>query len=668
MRELTLIIKVLPFYFFKTFLLENMIMSYRVILHHNSMDMEQLKHECGVAMVRLLKPLEYYQHKYGTWMWGLNKLYLLMEKQHNRGQEGAGMACVKLHASSGEEYMFRERAIGTNAISEIFNTIHHHYSSLKKEQLQDALLAEQTLPFAGELYMGHLRYSTTGKSGLDYIHPFLRRNNYRAKNLAVCGNFNLTNVDEIFACISAEGQHPRKYADTYIILEQLGHRLDREVERLYEECRSEGWKGRELTARIEERIDFRNVLQTSSPQWDGGYVICGITGSGDSFAVRDPWGIRTAFYYLDDEVMVLASERPVIQTALNVPMETIHELQPGEAIILDKFGKMRLAQINPPQKLRVCSFERIYFSRGGDKDIYNERKRLGQNLTPSILQAIDYDMEHTVFSFIPNTAEVAFYGMLEGLDNYLNQLKIQEIEALGHHLHHNELERILSMRVRSEKVVIKDIKLRTFITEGNTRKDLAAHVYDITYGSLRPDIDNLVIIDDSIVRGTTLKQSIIGILDRLRPRKIVIVSSSPQVRYPDYYGIDMSSMDQFIAFRAAIELLKEQGKEDIITNVYQHCKAQEHLPKEQMRNYVKAIYEPFTDEQISTKTAQLLTPESTQADVKIIYQTLDGLHEACPNHTGDWYFSGDYPTSGGLKLLNKAFIDYIENEKSDIDS
>ena len=658
----------LPFYFFKTFLLENMIMSYRVILHHNSMDMEQLKHECGVAMVRLLKPLEYYQHKYGTWMWGLNKLYLLMEKQHNRGQEGAGMACVKLHASSGEEYMFRERAIGTNAISEIFNTIHHHYSSLKKEQLQDALLAEQTLPFAGELYMGHLRYSTTGKSGLDYIHPFLRRNNYRAKNLAVCGNFNLTNVDEIFACISAEGQHPRKYADTYIILEQLGHRLDREVERLYEECRSEGWKGRELTARIEERIDFQNVLQTSSPQWDGGYVICGITGSGDSFAVRDPWGIRTAFYYLDDEVMVLASERPVIQTALNVPMETIHELQPGEAIILDKFGKMRLAQINPPQKLRVCSFERIYFSRGGDKDIYNERKRLGQNLTPSILQAIDYDMEHTVFSFIPNTAEVAFYGMLEGLENYLNQLKIQEIEALGHHLHHNELERILSMRVRSEKVAIKDIKLRTFITEGNTRKDLAAHVYDITYGSLRPDIDNLVIIDDSIVRGTTLKQSIIGILDRLRPRKIVIVSSSPQVRYPDYYGIDMSSMDQFIAFRAAIELLKEQGKEDIITNVYQHCKAQEHLPKEQMRNYVKAIYEPFTDEQISTKTAQLLTPESTQADVKIIYQTLDGLHEACPNHTGDWYFSGNYPTSGGLKLLNKAFIDYIENEKSDIDS
>lgn len=667
-QKKTLIIKVWRFCFSKTFLLGNMIMSYKVILHHNLIYMEQLKHECGVAMVRLLKPLSHYQHRYGTWMWGLNKLYLLMEKQHNRGQEGAGIACVKLNASSGEEYMFRERAIGTNAISEIFNTIHDNYRSLKQEQLQDALLAEQTLPFAGELYMGHLRYSTTGRSGLDYIHPFLRRNNYRAKNLAVCGNFNLTNIDEVFAKITSEGQHPRKYADTYIILEQMGHRLDREVERLYKECHNEGWLGLELTSQIEERINIENVLQTSSPQWDGGYVICGITGSGDSFAVRDPWGIRTAFYYMDDEVMVLASERPVIQTALNVPIETIHELQPGEAIILDRFGKMRLAQINPRKDLRPCSFERIYFSRGGDRDIYNERKRLGQNLIPSILQAIDYDIEHTVFSYIPNTAEVAFYGMQEGLEDYLNQLKIQKIEALGHNPDHNELERILSVRIRCEKVAIKDIKLRTFIAEGNTRNDLAAHVYDITYGSLMPYIDNLVIIDDSIVRGTTLKQSIIGILDRLHPRKIVIVSSSPQVRYPDYYGIDMSSMEQFIAFRAAIELLKEQGREDIITKAYQCCKTQEHSPKEQMQNYVKTIYEPFADEQISAKIVQLLTPESTQADVKIIYQTLEGLHEACPDHTGDWYFSGNYPTSGGLKLLNKAFIDYIENEKSDIDS
>lgn len=624
--------------------------------------MEPLKHECGVAMIRLLKPLEYYQQKYGTWMWGLNKLYLLMEKQHNRGQEGAGMACVKLHASSGEEYMFRERATGTNAISEIFASAYNHYLPLSPEQLNDAGMAEKTLPFAGELYMGHLRYSTTGKSGLDYIHPFLRRNNYRAKNLAVCGNFNLTNVDEIFAKLTAEGQHPRKYADTYIILEQMGHRLDREVERVYEACRNEGWKGVDLTEKIEERIDMFNVLQTSSAQWDGGYVICGITGSGESFALRDPWGIRSAFYYIDDEVMVLASERPVIQTALNVAAEAIHELQAGQAIMLDQSGKMRLAQVNKPRKLTPCSFERIYFSRGSDRDIYIERKRLGQSLVPKILQAVDYDMERTVFSFIPNTAEVAFYGMLEGLDNYLNQTKIQQIEALGKNPGCSELERILSMRVRSEKVAIKDIKLRTFIAEGNTRNELAAHVYDITYGSLKPYTDNLVIIDDSIVRGTTLRQSIIGILDRLHPKKIVIVSSSPQVRYPDYYGIDMSSMEQFIAFRAAIELLKEQGRADLITQVYQRCKAQEHLPKEQMQNYVKAIYERFTDEQISAKIARLLTPDSVKTEVCIIYQTLDGLHRACPNHTGDWYFSGDYPTAGGLKLLNKAFIDYYESE------
>ena len=632
------------------------------------MSMEELKHECGVVMVRLLKPLEYYQYKYGSWMWGLNKLYLLMEKQHNRGQEGAGIACVKLSAPSGAEYMFRERAEGTNAISEIFNTVYKNYQYLKPEQFQDALFAKQTLPFAGELYMGHLRYSTTGKCGLDYIHPFLRRNNYRTKNLAICGNFNLTNVDEVFTKITSEGQHPRRYADTYIILEQIGHRLDMEVERVYKECRDEGWQGLELTSQIEERINIQNVLKTSSLHWDGGYVICGITGSGDSFAVRDPWGIRTAFYYMDDQVMVLASERPVIQTALNVPIETVHELKPGEAVILDRSGKMHLEQINPRQDLKPCSFERIYFSRGSDRDIYNERKRLGQNLIPSILHVIDYDIGHTVFSFIPNTAEAAFYGMLEGLDNYLNQLKMQMIESLGHNPDHTELERILSMRIRCEKVAIKDIKLRTFIAQGNTRNDLAAHVYDITYGSLIPYVDNLVVIDDSIVRGTTLKQSIIGILDRLHPRKIVIVSSSPQVRYPDYYGIDMSSLEQLISFRAAIELLKEQGREDIITETYQCCKDQENLPKCQMRNYVKMIYKPFTCEQISAKTAQLLTPESTQADVKIIYQTLEGLHEACPNHSGDWYFSGNYPTAGGMKLLNKAFINYFENDKSNIDS
>ena len=622
--------------------------------------MEQLKHECGVAMIRLMKPLEHYQQKYGTWMYGLNKLYLLMEKQHNRGQEAAGLACVKLQAAPGEEYMFRERGLGAGAITEIFGTVHSYFKDLTPEQMRDANYAEKCLPFAGELYMGHLRYSTTGKSGISYVHPFLRRNNWRAKNLALCGNFNLTNVDEIFASITADGQHPRKYADTYIMLEQVGHRLDREVERLYTECKGEGLEGMNITHAIEDRIDLTNVLKTSSPSWDGGYVICGLTGSGESFAVRDPWGIRPAFWYMDDEIFVLASERPVIQTALNIPADSINELQPGQAIMISKSGNMRLAQINEPKVKKACSFERIYFSRGSDVDIYRERKMLGEKLVKPILKAIDNDVIHTVFSFIPNTAEVAFYGMLEGFDNYLNELKVQRIEALGHKPSHDELEQILSQRIRSEKVAIKDIKLRTFIAEGNTRNDLAKHVYDITYGSLVPYADNLVIIDDSIVRGTTLKQSIISILDRLHPKKIVIVSSSPQVRYPDYYGIDMASMEQFIAFKAAIALLEERGMQDVIINAYSKSKAQLGLPKEEMVNYVKDIYAPFTDEEISAKMVELLTPAGTQAKVEIVYQTLEGLHEACPDHTGDWYFSGDYPTPGGVKLVNQAFINYIE--------
>ncbi len=622
--------------------------------------MEQLKHECGVAMIRLMKPLKHYQQKYGTWMYGLNKLYLLMEKQHNRGQEAAGLACVKLQAAPGEEYMFRERGLGAGAITEIFGTVHSYFKDLTPEQMRDAEYAEKCLPFAGELYMGHLRYSTTGKSGISYVHPFLRRNNWRAKNLALCGNFNLTNVDEIFASITAGGQHPRKYADTYIMLEQVGHRLDREVERLYTECKGEGLEGMDITHAIEDRIDLTNVLKTSSPTWDGGYVICGLTGSGESFAVRDPWGIRPAFWYMDDDIFVLTSERPVIQTALNIPADSINELQPGQAIMISKSGKMRLAQINEPKVKKACSFERIYFSRGSDVDIYRERKKLGENLVGPILKAIDNDVIHTVFSFIPNTAEVAFYGMLEGFDNYLNQLKVKRIEALGHKPSHAELEEILSQRIRSEKVAIKDIKLRTFIAEGNTRNDLAAHVYDITYGSLVPYADNLVIIDDSIVRGTTLKQSIISILDRLHPKKIVIVSSSPQVRYPDYYGIDMASMEQFIAFKAAIALLEERGMQEVIINAYSKSKAQLGLPKEEMVNYVKEIYAPFTDEEISAKMVELLTPAGTQAKVEIVYQTLEGLHEACPDHTGDWYFSGDYPTPGGVKLVNQAFINYIE--------
>lgn len=626
--------------------------------------MEPLKHECGVALVRLLKPLEYYQQKYGTWMWGLNKLYLLMEKQHNRGQEGAGLSCVKLQANPGEEYMFRERALGSGAITEIFSSVQANFKDLSPAQLHDAEYAKTSLPFAGEIYMGHLRYSTTGKSGLQYVHPFLRRNNWRAKNLLMCGNFNMTNIDEIFERITSAGQHPRKYADTYIMLEQMGHRLDREVERLYSECVGEGLEGMDITHAIEERIDIANVLRTSSRDWDGGYVMCGVTGSGESFALRDPWGIRPAFWYKDDEVIVLASERPVIQTALNVAAEDIHELGRGEAIMINKHGEMTLEQINEPKQNKACSFERIYFSRGSDIDIYKERKKLGEELVGKILETLKNDVDNTVFSFIPNTAEVAFYGLLEGFDNYLNELKVKEIEKLGHCPDHEELEKILSRRIRSEKVAIKDIKLRTFIAEGNSREDLAAHVYDITYGSLRPGVDNLVIIDDSIVRGTTLKQSIIGILDRLGPKRIVIVSSSPQVRYPDYYGIDMASMDQFIAFKAAISLLIKRGMTQTIRQVYEKSIAQVGKPKEQIVNYVKEIYEPFTDEEISQEIVQMLTPEGTKAEVTIVYQSIEGLHQACPGHPGDWYFSGDYPTPGGNKLVNKAFIEYIE--KSDI--
>ena len=626
--------------------------------------MEELKHECGVAMVRLLKPLEYYHEKYGTWMYGLNKLYLLMEKQHNRGQEGAGLACVKLAANPGEEYMFRERAMGTGAIPEIFAAVYKHYKDIPPEKLNDPFFAKACLPFAGEIYMGHLRYSTTGKSGVSYLHPFLRRNNWRAKNLTICGNFNLTNVQEVFDQITAIGQHPRIYADGYIMLEQMGHRLDREVERLYQICVKEGKRGMDITHAIEDRIELSNVLKQCAPTWDGGFVICGVTGSGESFAVRDPWGIRPAFYYGDDEIVVVASERPVIQTVINVHAEDVHELQRGDAILINKKGKWHITQVIEPKGNHACSFERIYFSRGSDKDIYNERKQLGINLVKPILKAVNHDMNHTVFSFIPNTAEVAFFGMQEGLNKYLNKLKKDWIFDRTHLLQEKELEQILSMRVRSEKVVIKDIKLRTFIAEGNSRNDLAAHVYDITYGSIEPNVDKLVVIDDSIVRGTTLRQSIIGILDRLGPKKIVIVSSSPQVRYPDYYGIDMSRMNEFIAFKAAVALLCDKGKEDILIGAYQKAKRQQangykELP---LTNYVKEIYAPFKDEEISAKMVELLTPAHTRAKVEIVYQTLEGLHASCPNHPGDWYFSGDYPTPGGIRMVNEAFIHYMEEE------
>ena len=564
-------------------------------------------------MIRLLKPLSYYEQKYGTWRYGLNKLYLMMEKQHNRGQEGAGVACVNLDAPAGKEYMFREKAEGKDAITEIF------------KRVDDS--------FAGQLYMGHLRYSTTGKSGLQYVHPFLRRNNWRAKNLCLCGNFNMTNIDEVFDFLTAQGQSPRIYGDSYITLELMGHRLDREVERLFVEAKSKGLEGTDITAYIDDHVEMANVLRTTMSHYDGGYVMCGLTGSGEMFAVRDPWGIRPAFYYRDDEMVVLASERPVLQTTFDLQYEDIQELKPGESLIVRKNGESHLEQIIPAQQLSACSFERIYFSRGSDRDIYQERKRLGEQLTPAIMQAIDGDVAHTVFSYIPNTAEVAFHGMTDGI-------------------------RRMDHDVRIEKVVWKDIKLRTFISDGSERNDLAAHVYDITYGSLTPYEDNLVIIDDSIVRGTTLKESIFKILDRLHPKKIVMVSSSPQIRYPDYYGIEMSRLEELCAFRAAIALIKERGMQQLITDTYNKCKTK---PTE--ANHVRAIYAPFTVEEINRKIVEMLCPEGMQAPIELVYQSIEGLHHACPNHPGDWYFTGHYPTPGGTRLCNQAFVNYIENKQ-----
>ncbi|MBR1521850.1 MAG: amidophosphoribosyltransferase [Bacteroidaceae bacterium] len=628
--------------------------------------MEPLKHECGVAMIRLLKPLSYYQEKYGTWMYGLNKLYLLMEKQHNRGQEGAGLASTKLAALPGEEYMFRERALGSGAITEIFQHVNEQLKAYTSEQLADADFAQRHLPFAGEIYMGHLRYSTTGKSGIAHVHPFMRRNNWRAKNLCLCGNFNLTNVDEVFDDITSKGQHPRIYNDTYIMLEMMGHRLDRESERIYNIAQERGLTGTAITDFIEENIDIANILRTSTPLFDGGYVLCGFTGSGEMFSMRDPWGIRPAFWYQDEEVLVVASERPVIQTTFDVETDSIHELQAGTALIVRKNGTVRLTPILPPQGNHACSFERIYFSRGSDRDIYRERKALGEQLTPQVETAIGGDLEHTVFSYIPNTAEVAFYGLLDGFKKKLNEEKVEQLFQLtqDHQPTKEEIRGILHNYVRSEKVAIKDIKLRTFITESNQRNDLAAHVYDITYGSLRPYEDNLVIIDDSIVRGTTLRESILRILDRLHPKKIVLVSSCPQVRYPDYYGIDMSRMDDFIAFRAAIELHIQQGNWQIIHDVYLKCVAQKDLPAQQMHNYVCDIYAPFTPEEISEKMLDMLRPEGMTTPLQLVYQSLEGLHTACPHHPGDWYFSGNYPTPGGVRLVNQAYIDWYENRQS----
>ena len=603
--------------------------------------LEEIHEDCGVALIRLLKPLDYYEKKYGTRYFGLNKLYLMMEKQHNRGQEGAGMACVKLDTEPGNEYMFRERAEGSNAITEIFSKVQGN--------------------FLGELYMGHLRYSTTGKSGLSYVHPFLRRNNWRAKNLCLCGNFNMTNIEEVFETLTEQGQCPRIYSDSYIMLELMGHRLDREVERNIVAAKAMEMTGTDITTYIEDHVKMSNVLKTTMCHFDGGYVVCGITGSGEMFSMRDPWGIRPAFYYMNEDFVVLASERPVLQTTFDLECDDICELQPGQSLIVNKAGECSLQQIIEPKEIKACSFERIYFSRGSDRDIYKERKKLGEQLTPAVLSAVDNDTAHTVFSFIPNTAEVAFYGLLHGFKQHLNEQKIQKIASLGHTPTAEELSDILNEYVRSEKVAWKDIKLRTFITEGNSRNDLASHVYDITYESLEPGVDNLVVIDDSIVRGTTLKESILRILDRLHPKKIVIVSSAPQIRYPDYYGIDMPRLEEFCVFRATIALLKERGLEHVITEVYEKCLAELQKSKEEMHNAVREIYKPFGVEEINAKIVEMLRPEGVQTPIQLVFQSIDGLRTAIPNHRGDWYFTGHFPTPGGTRLCNKAFVNYYEN-------
>lgn len=624
--------------------------------------MEQLKHECGVALIRLRKPLEYYKEKYGSYTYALDKLYLLMEKQHNRGQEAAGVGVVKLNGPAGHELIFRERALGKDAIPKIFDTIGKEIPADVNSLPVDEV--DAFTPYIGQIYMGHLRYSTTGKSGITYAHPVLRRNNWRSRSLMLCGNFNMTNVRDMFDRVVSSGQHPRIYSDTNLILEQVGFMLDKENHRLYRELRDQ-LEDPDLAIAIEDRLDMGRVLRSVAVDWDGGFVMCGATGSGDMFAVRDANAIRPGFYYSDDEVVVVASERPVIQTVFDVPAEQVVELGAGEAILVNKAGEIRIEQILEPGENQRCSFERIYFSRGSDQDIYRERKALGEALVPHLLKMIDNDVENTVFSFIPNTAEVAFFGMLGGLERALDRCKLAEIKRIiadGDDVE-NRLNKVLARRIRAEKVTIKDVKMRTFIAEGASRNDMVAHVYDVTYGIVQPGVDTLVAIDDSIVRGTTLRQSILRQLDRLQPKRIILVSSSPQVRYPDYYGIDMSALDQFIAFHAAIRLLRERGMENVIKETYENCLRQRELPDQQRINCVKAIYAPFSDEEISEAIAKMLVEGAdvpVKAKVDILYQSLEGLHEAAPGHPGDWYFSGNYPTPGGNRLVNEAFIDFYE--------
>ncbi len=628
---------------------------------------DEIKHECGIALIRLLKPLEYYQLKYGTWRWGLNKLYLLMEKQHNRGQDGAGIACIKFDVPPGYEYLDRIRSINPSAINDLFQHIRTNWEDAEKKSqglLKDIPWAKKNIPFAGEVLLGHLRYGTYGKNKVENAHPVVRQNNWKSRTLVMAGNFNLTNVDEMFNHLVELGQHPRGKIDTVTMLENVGHFLDTENQLEFNRYKKQGLPNVEISERIAENINLTNVLKESSKKWDGGYAIAGMIGHGDTFVMRDPWGIRPAFYYINDEVVVAASERPVIQTVLNVATEDVRELDPGTALIIKKNGQVDHERVRGPYEKRSCSFERIYFSRGSDSEIYRERKKLGELLTPAIVKAVEGDLENTVFSFIPNTAETAFYGMVNGVERFMQEQAKEQVIRRGKEITDEEINKIIETKPRIEKVALKDIKLRTFISQDEGRDDLVGHVYDISYETINKGVDNLVVIDDSIVRGTTLKYSIIRILDRLRPKRIVIVSSSPQIRYPDCYGIDMAKLGDFIAFRAAIELLKETGREHIINDVYKKAKEQESFPKENIENYVKEIYKPFTAEQISEKISQMLKVSDIKADLKIVYQSIENLHEACPGHKGDWYFTGDYPTPGGRKVVNRSFINFIEGRNT----
>ncbi len=629
---------------------------------------DPIKHECGIALLRLKKPLDYYLDKYGTAFYGLNKMYLLMEKQHNRGQDGAGLANIKFDMKPGQRYISRHRSTDQKPIQDIFEKVNKRFQEIEKEapeRLKDVKYLKENAGFTGELFLGHLRYGTFGKNKIENCHPFLRQNNWMTRNLVVAGNFNMTNVDELFDVLVNIGQHPKEKSDTVTVLEKIGHFLDEENQQLYDRFKAQGYSHKDISNQIAKNINIENILKRSSGDFDGGYAMAGLVGHGDAFVLRDPNGIRPAFWYENDEIVVVTSERPVIQTAFDVKAEDVVELKPGQAIIIKKDGKVHLNQINEPKEELQCSFERIYFSRGSDRDIYRERQELGRLLCPLIKESVDGDIDNSVFSFIPNTAESSFYGMIKGMEDLMNEEKIEKIKSLKSPSD-EEIRSILERRTRIEKVAVKDAKLRTFITGDEGRDDLVSHVYDITYGSVVPGKDNLVIIDDSIVRGTTLKKSILRILDRLQPKKIVVVSSAPQIRFPDCYGIDMAKMGDFIAFEAAIELLRDNGKEDFIRHIYQKCKEQEELPKEQIKNYVKEIYEPFTDSEISAKIAELLTPEGMNAKVEILYQTVDNLHKACPDHIGDWYFTGNYPTPGGNKVVNKSFINYIEgvNERA----